>query len=249
MQQREEVFAKLASVNDPELDRSLTDLNFINEVTINGHTVKVSFRLPTYWCSTNFAYIMAEDIRDRVSELPWVSSIEVSLEDHCNSDEINAGVNTRKSFSETFPETATGDLNELRKIFRLKAFLSRQEKMLQHLIHLGAEPSAILHLTLRDLTDLVSCKSEGKALLDWYLAIRKELGHSNEPQSAAFIQADGKKLELADFPEYLACARRTRLSMEFNGHYCQGLFQTRYHNISTDLEECTHESSAFISLQ
>ncbi|SET50001.1 protein of unknown function DUF59 [Salinibacillus kushneri] len=69
MSRKQEVIKKLDKGYDPELDQPLTDLDFIDEVTIKGNHVEVQFRLPTYWCSPNFAYIMAEDIRIYVSEL------------------------------------------------------------------------------------------------------------------------------------------------------------------------------------
>ncbi|BCJ86899.1 iron-sulfur cluster assembly protein [Effusibacillus dendaii] len=228
MQQREEVFAKLAEVYDPELDQSLTELGFINQVAINGSDVTVSFRLPTYWCSPNFAFIMAEDIRDRISELPWVKKVAVCLEDHCASAEINEGVSNGKTFVETFPDMSSGQLDELRKTFRVKAFVSRQERLLRHLIRLGFTHSSILDLTIRDLLELPNLESEGIMLTKQYLSIRQALGYDNEPKKIAFIQSDGKKLDLESFPGYLANIRRTRLSMEFNGHYCRGLFETRY---------------------
>ncbi|MFC4766747.1 iron-sulfur cluster assembly protein [Effusibacillus consociatus] len=246
MQQREEVFTKLATVYDPELDQSLTELGFINEVIVKGSDVMVSFRLPTYWCSPNFAFIMAEDIRDRVSELPWVRNVVVCLEDHCASTEINEGVSNGKSFTETFPDVSSGELDELRKTFRVKAFLSRQERLLRHLIRLGFTHVDILNLTIKNLCDLPNLESEGMLLTKRYLSIRQELGHDNEPQSTAFIQPDGKNLDPESFSDYLANARRTRLSMEFNGHHCRGLFQTRYSiEQLSELEVCKHESSAF----
>lgn len=244
MQQKEEVFAKLALVIDPELDQSLPELGFINEVIIEESHVKVSFRLPTYWCSTNFAYMMAEDIRDRVGELPWVKSIIVSLEDHCASAEVNDGVNTGKSFAEAFPDMATGELDGLRRTFRVKAFIVRQEKLLQHFIREGFDHQAILNLTLRDVADHLALKSDKKALAERYFSIREEFGYVNDPESVAFIQPDGQPLDLDGFPDYLLASRRTRLSMEFNGHYCQDLFQTRYHTEPSNPEDSTIESSA-----
>ena len=68
-QQLADVWARLDLVMDPELDEPVTDMGFIEAVSITGpasmqdnSTVDVSFRLPTYWCSPNFAFLMAEDI-------------------------------------------------------------------------------------------------------------------------------------------------------------------------------------------
>lgn len=227
-QLRQEVYEKLALVIDPELDQSLTELEFINNVEIYGSAVTVSFRLPTYWCSPNFAFIMAVDIRDRVSELPWVTDVVVQLEDHSAADEINQGIAMRKSFTETFPHMSNGELDELRKTFRNKAFVARQERLLRHLIGLGLTDAAIVNLTVRQLRDFPILEMEGLTLRERYLAIRDELGHNSDPEQRAFVQLTGESLNLNHFAGYLADARRTRLSLEFNGHYCRGLFQTRY---------------------
>ena len=62
-----EVLACLDSVTDPELDEPVTDLGFVEEVTVGADgAVSIDFRLPTFWCAANFAYMMAEDMRDAV---------------------------------------------------------------------------------------------------------------------------------------------------------------------------------------
>ena len=63
-----EVLARLAAVTDPELDEPVTALGFVERVAVAADgTVTVDFRLPTFWCAANFAYMMAEDMRDAVS--------------------------------------------------------------------------------------------------------------------------------------------------------------------------------------
>ena len=52
-----QVWARLDLVMDPELDEPVTDMGFIEAVSITGRhgrqfqQVEISFRLPTYWCS------------------------------------------------------------------------------------------------------------------------------------------------------------------------------------------------------
>ncbi|GAB7388174.1 iron-sulfur cluster assembly protein [Bacillaceae bacterium] len=223
-----EVESQLAKVLDPELDRPLTELGFIDDVAIRGSEVTVLLRLPTYWCSPNFAFIMASDVRERLFELRWVTGVTVLLKDHCFADEINRGIAEGKSFSETFPGIPAGDLDELRKTFRIKAFVSRQERLLRYLLRLGMNESAILELTVQELQELANPHTEGKALIERYLAVREELGFSNEPRETAFVRADGKRISAERFAEYLLEGRRTRISMEFNANYCRGLLETRY---------------------
>src|SRR5499425_3242082 len=141
---RDEVYAQLAQVYDPELDQPLTELGFIGGVSIEGRVVTVRFRLPTFWCAANFAFMMAADIRERVSELPWVERVDVQLQDHFFTEEINSGIGCGKTFVETFPQLATENLDELRETFRVKASLARQERLLRCLLGLGWSEDAIL---------------------------------------------------------------------------------------------------------
>ncbi|USK31607.1 iron-sulfur cluster assembly protein [Bacillus sp. F19] len=134
MNKEEQVYKRLDKVHDPELDQPLTELGFIDSIDIDQDSVEVIFRLPAYWCSSNFAFIMAEDINKYVSELGWVKEVKVNLIDHCASDEINNGVKDRKRFSESFSKLSGGDLEELRQTFQIKAFYARQEKIIKYLL-------------------------------------------------------------------------------------------------------------------
>lgn len=223
----EEVYGQLAKVSDPELDQPLTELGFIAGVGIDGNTVTVRFRLPTFWCAANFAFMMAADIRERVSELPWVERVEVQLQDHFFGPEINGGVNGGKSFVEAFPLLATDDLRELRETFRVKAFLARQERLLRSLLGAGWPEDAILRARVGDLPEL-PLGGEGPALAARYLAILEERGLAGDAAAPAFVHPDGKPIEPLEFRATLAHAQRTRLSVEFNAAFCRGLLKTRY---------------------
>ena len=114
-----DVWAQLDRVNDPELDEPMTDLGFVEAVSVGEDgDVLVCFRLPTYWCCPNFAFLMAEGIRREVGALPWVARVSVRLEDHMCAEEMNAAVNDGRSFAEALalrPEFA--DLSEVREKF------------------------------------------------------------------------------------------------------------------------------------
>lgn len=224
---RDEVYGQLAKVYDPELDQPLTELGFIGGVSIDGHTVTVHFRLPTFWCAANFAFMMAADIRERVSELPWVERVDVQLQDHSFDNEINAGVNCGKTFQQTFPDLATDNLDELRETFRVKALLARQERLLRSLLALGWLEDAILGVRVGDLSGL-PLSSEGTALAERYLAILQERGLASDATTPAFVHPDGRPIDLSEFRARLAHAQRTRLSMEFNAAFCRGVLKTRY---------------------
>ena len=67
-----DVRAALDRVVDPELDRPVTSLDFVQGVEIDGDVVTVRLRLPTYWCAPNFAWLMVSDAHDAVGALPGV---------------------------------------------------------------------------------------------------------------------------------------------------------------------------------
>ncbi|QBP39871.1 metal-sulfur cluster assembly factor [Paenisporosarcina antarctica] len=247
MNNQEAVFEKLNLVYDPELDKSVLEMKFIEEVDIHQDTVTVVMRLPTFWCSPNFAFIMAEDIRNRVMELPWVSKVLLNLKDHCSSEEINKGVSEGKSFEEVFSNLANGDLNEVRKTFQIKSFKSRQEHLLRELINFGVDKE-LLNLTIKDLNSHLAIRD--KTVLLRYLTLRSELGFSNHPNDLAFLKHTGERIDPLKLSEHLLEARRTRLSMDFNANHCLGLLETRYQTqISEEEKENKYESCSTTCVQ
>ncbi|KIL49440.1 metal-sulfur cluster assembly factor [Jeotgalibacillus soli] len=227
-----QVYEMLDKVYDPELDQPLTELGFIDHINIQNNEVEVIFRLPTYWCSPNFAYIMAEDIQKYVSELPWVNQVKVNLVDHCASDEINQGASEGKRFSESFSGLSDQDrdLDELRRTFQIKAYYARQEKLIKHLIKTGISKSEIISMPVQGLLAL-PLSAEGQSLKERYLEKKESLNHSS---AYAITTPEEEVISIEGFDDYLLGARRTRLSMEFNGHYCRGLLEARYDLPSTN---------------
>ncbi|MFC8504509.1 iron-sulfur cluster assembly protein, partial [Pedococcus sp. NPDC057267] len=65
----------LDTVIDPELDEPVTDLGFVRSVDIDGRDVTVHLRLPTSFCSPNFAYLMASDAKDALTGLAGVGRV------------------------------------------------------------------------------------------------------------------------------------------------------------------------------
>jgi len=223
---RDEVFRQLAEVYDPELDQPLTELGFIGGVDIAGEKVTVRFRLPTYWCAANFAYMMASDIRERVSELPWVKQVDVLLQDHFHDEEINEGIKHGKTFLTAFPD-ATDSLDDLRETFRVKAFQARQERVLRWLIRKGIQEEAILRMRVGELEQLLKKRQVAK-LVERYLSIRQERGLPGDIGAEAFTHPDGTPIDPGGLQFLLHKASSTRLSMEFNTAFCSGLLKTRY---------------------
>ena len=84
-----QVYATIADVLDPELDEPLVKLGFVDQVIVRERDVTLIFKLPTYWCAPNFAYLMASDLRNCVQALPGIEAVHVVLLDHFAEDEIN----------------------------------------------------------------------------------------------------------------------------------------------------------------
>ena len=209
----EEVWAALRGVLDPELDRSIVDLGFVRGVTVSGGDVRMELRLPTYWCAPNFSWLMAADAREAILALPGVEHARVVLVDHHAAEEVTEAVNAGRSFEEAFAEQATGGLGDLRRLFRRKAFLVRQERLL---LSLGRADQA--DLRVRDLPP----SPEAQA----YLAVRAELGLDCSPEAPAVTDAEGRAVE--DMEAHLRRARMVRISLESNTALCRGLFVERY---------------------
>src|ERR1700729_955462 len=148
----EEVRAALDTVTDPEIDESVTALEFISSVRVSGDNgVAIEFRLPTYWCAPNFAFLMASDMRDAVTEISWVQNVHVELLDHFSAELINRGVALRQDFRDAFPGETDDDLSAVRKKFLGKAYERRQELLIRHLLANGCEPVWFATSSLREL--------------------------------------------------------------------------------------------------
>ena len=131
---REALLERLDRVLDPELDESILELGFVESLEAENAHLIVAVRLPTYFCAPNFVYLMAEDIRRELLTVESVQEVTVRLNgDHFASEEIEAGVNSGKTFAEAFPGEAFENLGELRSLFLRKGYLKRQEHLLRRL--------------------------------------------------------------------------------------------------------------------
>ena len=146
---------RLDRVTDPELDRSIVELEYIDAIEIDGDRVAVEFTLPTAWCSPAFAWMMAVDARDEVESLPSVERARITLNEHMHETEINRGVNERLSFAESFPD-ADGDVAAVRAELDEKARVARQYDAVEALLEAGLDAEAIVDLRLEDLDGLES---------------------------------------------------------------------------------------------
>ena len=241
-----QVWAALEGVSDPELDESVIELGFVTGVEVDAEgAVDISFRLPTYWCSANFAFIMADDMRSAAAALPWVTRVGVRLGEHMDDAKINHGIANGLSFDQTFGAEANGNsLDEVRYIFAVKAFQRRQEKLLRHLLAADHAAADIVGLSIAQLVAL-PLDAQGQALRLRYLARRSvvapdapELRYlarrgvvapdAPEPNLAAFVDKVGAAIAAAALPGYLRVLRGVSINTDFGGALCRGLLVARY---------------------
>ena len=224
---REQVYAALHGVLDPELDRSVVELGFTFDVSVVDDTATVTFRLPTFWCSANFAWIIAEDMRLALGAVPGLRRAEIRLVDHFASDRINQGIAGGLSFRDTFLGEAGGDLAELRATFRRKAFLGRMSALIEALRDLGWSDERIAAAQIGDLAKIEE-QASARPLVDRYFELRAYFGGPCQPRDAAFRTAAGEALMAAQLPAYLRDIRMTRRGVEANGEMCRILLAERY---------------------
>ena len=222
-----EVWELLATVVDPELDEPVTDMGFISRIDVDARNcVHVDFRLPTYWCAANFAFLMASDMRDVLRTLTWVKGTHIVLGEHMYAEKINSGIARGLSFKDTFGDEADGNLDEVRQTFLVKAFQRRQEALIHHLMAAGATADRICAMSIADLAaDRGS--EEGRKLVARYLDRRAVVG-PYVAQSQAFVTAEGQSITPDGLAGYLTGLRRVRANAEFNGALCRGLLAVRF---------------------
>ncbi len=218
-----QVQACLATVMDPELDESVTELGFVSGVELQGDgDVHIGLRLPTYWCAANFAFLMADDMRRAVQVLPWVTSVRVELHDHMYAEAINQGVADGTGFQAAFGVAAQGGLEALRTTFLVKAFQRRQEALVQHLLDAGFDAAVLVAMDRGVLQGLV-LTAEGEHLCARYLERRNEAGDG----ALAFVDTDGRAIAAEALLAHLRKLRGVGVNAEFNGALCRGLLAVR----------------------
>ncbi len=237
------IYIAIADVLDPELDEPLVKLGFIDRVQVNGADVTVTFKLPTFWCSPNFAYLMAKNLRSRIQEVPGVRSVHVALLDHCAEDEVTHGVNHALSFAEAFPDETMEDehLEELRRTFLRKGFLMRQDAVLRQMLKVGLDEATIAALRMCDMSvdedaNTASVVVQGKSVClervghsaATYVRRRAALGLPMTVDNPLIIDDTGHPLQVGGLKEFLRRSRSVRMNIMFNTAFCKGMFRTRY---------------------
>ena len=224
-----EILDALGTVTDPELDEPITDLGFVRSVVIDDDGVTVHLRLPTAFCSPNFAYLMASDALDALRGVDEVGDVRVLLDDHHDSEKINSGLAADAGYLGTFGVEAEESLAELRDVFWRKAHAAAMERAIgSALRQTPMDVERIGRLTLRDLPE-----GKPKSAL---LRRRFAIGLSNCPNSRVLVDDDGQPIPSDRVPLRLRFAKSVRISMEGNSHFCRGLLATRYGDDDDDTD-------------
>ena len=227
---------QLDRVTDPELDRSIVELEYIDRIRLLPPRVVVEFTLPTAWCSPAFAWMMASDAREAVEELPGVERAVVYLHDHMHAAEINHGVNRDVAFGEAFPD-ADGSVRELRATLDDKARLARQHDAVTALLDAGLRPEQVVELTRGDLElsapARVSLAEEAfsvavdPAPLRAYLGKARATGRVTGSEDRLFYTPEGEPIPVDRFELVRRRTRLAQVNMGGQGTVCDALNDAR----------------------
>lgn len=231
------LWERLDRVLDPELDESIVRLGFVSELVWDGREARVTLRLPTYWCSPNFVYLMAEGVRRELLALPSVENVSVHVVDHFAERELSEGVSTGRSFCELFPDEAAEDLEEVRHRFLVKGYLSRLLVLVQSFRAAGATDTVLVAAQLADLardsagdwlvTPAGRLGPVRPRVVTRYLERRAELGLPVEPSSPLLLHPDGSPFRAESFPEALRRLRATVVNLRASTALCEALLASR----------------------
>ena len=239
---RPDVRERLDCVTDPELNRSIVELEYIDEIEIDAGDVTVEFTLPTAWCSPAFAWMMATDARDEINSLPATESVTIRLHDHMHGEEINYGVNNRESFESVFPDADDG-VSEVRAVLDDKARFARQHGAIQACLDAGLTPEQIVELRRGDIdvTDegaVVSVKGihvviEREPITD-YLEKAGASGLVTGDEDRLFLTIDGDQIPVDRFEILHKRTRLAGVNMGGQGAVCDALNQSRRAKLDRD---------------
>ena len=232
---KRDVRERLDRVDDPELDQSIVELEYIDTIEIDNGDVTVEFTLPTAWCSPAFAWMMATDARDEVDSLPGTDSVTIRLRDHMHEEEITRGVNEHESFEAMFPD-ADGGVQDVRAVLDEKARFARQHEAVEACLEAGLTPAQIVALERSDveLTDggaVVSVQEirvvAAAEPIAEYLEKASASGNVTDPDDRLFLTIDADPIPPEEFELLHKRTRLAGVNMGGQGAVCDALNQSR----------------------
>ncbi len=239
-------------MTDPELDRSIVELDYIDDIDIetgerdeaddsekSGAHVGVTFTLPTAWCSPAFAWMMALDGRESVEAIPGVARCEMYLNDHMHAQEVTEGVNGGRDFDETFPD-ADGGIEATRATLDSKARLARQYVAVEALLAASVTHEQIAALSREDVNLLPGEEYATVAVRDGALAVvvdadplvrylekAERVGCFDDGDGRLFRTPEGDPIDPDRAELVHRRARLARVNMDGQGGVCDALHEAR----------------------
>ncbi len=93
-QLRVRIFDELSKIVDPEINTSITDLELIDNVDIEGSDIKVDLHLTSPFCPAVFGFKICQDIHDYLLKIDTVDNVTVNVSNHFMAEQINNQVNS-----------------------------------------------------------------------------------------------------------------------------------------------------------
>lgn len=99
-----EVQRQVSKIVDPEIGMPIVEMNLIDKLDIKDGAVDVEYHATTQFCPPVFALKISQDLKDSLSQVKGVTSVNVIVTGHYFADAINRQVN--KSQAEQQPAQA-----------------------------------------------------------------------------------------------------------------------------------------------
>lgn len=90
---RRKIFDELSGIVDPEINTSITDLELVDNVDIEGSSVKVDLHLTSPFCPAVFGFKIAQDVHDNLLKIDGIDDVKVNVSNHFMAEQINNQVN------------------------------------------------------------------------------------------------------------------------------------------------------------
>lgn len=91
---RRKMFDELSKIVDPEISVSITELELIDNIDIDGSSVKVDLHLTSPFCPAVFGFKIAQDVHDNLLKLDGVDDVKLNVSNHFMAEQINNQVNS-----------------------------------------------------------------------------------------------------------------------------------------------------------
>ena len=91
---RRKMFAEIEKIVDPEINVSIAELELIDNIDINGSSVKVDLHLTSPFCPAVFGFKIAQDVHDNLLKIDGIDDVKLNVSNHFMAEQINNQVNS-----------------------------------------------------------------------------------------------------------------------------------------------------------